>query len=222
MPNNMNKSILLKENKILIDDKQNAYYSNKTCLYKNLKKITDLCISGILKNKTANCILKDNKNTEVKELKEGIILFKNFFGNFTNTCHSERKHTNISKNFIIKFENCLINVGNLTFKNEKLIVKEKLIQTSLLKEIKENRTYNEINLEDLYIKQIKYEDNFTRTQELNRIYNIATNSTTISILIILLIIIPIFCKRRATILQISSEPQFNGGGVTISPHRVPI
>lgn len=223
IPDKMNKSLFLKENRVLIDENQNAYYPNSSTLFKNLKQIDDPCILSIFnKSKTASCTLKELKNTEIKEIKEGIVIFKNFFDNFTNNCNYE-ENIGKSHNFIIKFENCQINVGNLTFKNEKLIVKEKIIQTTLLKKIKENTTFPEINLENLYIKQIKYENDFTdlnETQKINRIFNIATNSTTISILIILLITIPIFCKRKATILHISSEPQSNGGGVTISPHRI--
>lgn len=221
MPNKMNKSLLLNENNILIDNNQNAYYPNTSSLYKNLKQIDDPCILSILNNKTANCKLKEYKSTEITEIRTGIVLFKNFFDNFTNDCNF--KTNNVSQNFIIKFENCKINVGNLTFFNDKLIAKEKIIQTSLLKEVKENKTSTELNLENLYLKQINYENDFTdlnNIQKAHRTFNIALNSTSISILIILLIVLSIFFKRRTTILEVSSEPQSNGGGVMISPHRI--
>lgn len=81
--------------------------------------------------------------------------------------------------FLEIFENCKINIDNKTFYNNKFTFKETFIQTHLITKIKENQTFVELKLNDLYIKQIKYEENFkdlTKSHKINKTVNIATNS----------------------------------------------
>lgn len=199
------------------------YALNTSLTLKDLKTLDDVCIKSIVKNNKASCTLKEYKTSEIKEIKPGFILFKNSLGNFTHNCNYANQNQNISRTYIIRFRNCNIIIRNKTFYNEKLIFKEKTILTNLIKNIKENKTFIDLKLEDLYTKQIKFEEHFNdlnTSHKANKIINITTNTLTVSTLIIITILLPIFCKRKATILQISSEPQSNGGGVTITPHRV--
>lgn len=223
IPNKFNKSLYLPKNRILIDQNKHIFYPNVSQLYRDLELVNDKCINNIVKNKEASCALVQNNATEIKEIRPGLILFKNFFQTFSNDCNNRKQYSNNMYTFIINFENCKIYVGNKTFYNSKFTFKEKFIQTHLLTKIKENKTFVDLNLNDLYIKQLQYEENFkdlTNNHNLNKTINITTNGTIILILLVITITVSILRKRKVRILEISSEPQSNGGGVTITPNRI--
>lgn len=124
-------------------------------MYKDLKIVKDECIKNIVKNSVANCILTKNNVTEIKEIRPGILIFKNVFENFTSDCNKTNQYLNKMHTFILRFENCKIKITNKTYYYNKSTFKENLIET-----ITENKSFADLNIEDIYLKQIEYEEDF--------------------------------------------------------------
>ena len=88
------------------------FYVNVTDnLVKNLKPFNDPCIENIVHNNEAKCTLRKLEYLEIKEIKQGMLLFKNFYENLTENCKHEN-YEKLSGTFILKFENCEITVKN--------------------------------------------------------------------------------------------------------------
>jgi len=117
IPNYQKKTVFLEKNIVLVDDNNNIYEEIvKDNLRKNLIQIKNVCISNILKFPTANCIMKINENVEIKEIKQGMIIIKNSLNmKLIQTCN--KYNLTLTGNYLIKFENCKINKGELTFEN---------------------------------------------------------------------------------------------------------
>lgn len=222
IPNKENKSLYLEENQILIDKENNIFHANLSSnSIKTLRKFNDHCIENIIKNKKPECIFRKFELYEVKEIKQGFILFKNYFGNITHDCTHENNEK-LSGTFILKFENCKITVENITYYNDKINFKENFILSHLITDIKENKTLHvDLKLEDLYLKQINYENDFKKIDfKHNKIFNITSNGINIIIFIIIIVLTSLIYKRKINVYHISSEPHTNGGGVTITPNKI--
>lgn len=223
IPNKENKSLYLEENQILLDKNLNIFHINTlNNLIKNLKPFSDPCIENIVHNNEAKCTLRKFDFLEVKEIKQGFLLFKNFYGNLTENCIHEN-HGKFSGTFILKFENCNVTIENKIYYNDKLKLKENVILSHLITDIKENKTFIDLKLEDLYVKQLSYENKFKNIDfkhNTNKILNITSNGINVIIVIIIIILTFFIYKRKINVYNISSEPQFNGGGVTITPNKV--
>lgn len=223
IPNKENKSLYLTENRILIDGKDNLYHANLTSKnIKNLEPFKDHCIENIIRNKTPECNFKKFEGYEIKEIKQGFLLFKNYYGNVSHDCIRETDEE-LFGTFILNFQNCKVFAENKTYYNNEIKFKENIILSNLITEINENKTYLDVKLEDLYLKQINYESNFKRIEfdnKRNKIFNVTSNGINITIIIAIIIIVTLLYKKKINIYHISPEPQSNGGGVTITPNRI--
>lgn len=184
-------------------------------------KIEDKCLSDILNFKEAHCKMQSFNKQEITEIIPGVLVFKNFNGNISHNCN--RAKLKINGNFLIKFENCEIITFNKTFTNVKIKLYDKFILPNLITKIKEdsNTTLADLKLESLYIKQIKHEEAIKEILYHNNKSNVIYISSHILIILTIIVITLIFVylmKHRLSILHISSEPQSNGGGVTMSPN----
>lgn len=216
IPNPLNKSLILDITDVLVDSNNNMFQINvKDKLKKNLIKVNNQCLQNILLFEEAKCPMKTLNDTIVMEIIPGVLVFKNFYSNITHNCNKIK--TKQSGNFILKFENCQIETQNKTFMNVNIKIYDKIILPNIVTKIKEtgNFSINNLKLESLFIKQLEYENN------INTIHNHNRKSTTISLSIDVVIVISIvticiiFTMKTKQKFVISSEPQSNGGGVTI-------
>ncbi len=78
---------MLDQTEILTDSNNNIYNIKvKDNLEKNLIAIDNNCISNIIDFKEAQCELEKLENADVKEVVQGIIVFKNFKDVITHDC----------------------------------------------------------------------------------------------------------------------------------------
>lgn len=221
MPDKNDKSIYLENYSILVDYKNDIYYINpKDNLKKNLIKRDDKCIENIIKFKEANCVMKNYSKEEIKEILPGMIITKNIVKtNLSQTCNNY--NISIFGNNLIRFENCRIKIKDLVFENFYTKIRDNIILPHFITKVVENKTLNFIELEDIHVKNIV--NNRKKITEIeNKTYtdkfvNISTDIIIITI-ILGIILGRKFYKRRKIIKIVkdtSSEPQANGGGVTV-------
>lgn len=220
IPNSENKSLSLVDKNILIGKNNRAYKSHiQDNLSKNLEPIYDKCITDIIRNNEANCKLTYFSDIKIKEISQGTLLFSNFNDKIISNCKLNSLNKNLNGTFLITFENCEISIGENTYVNNVFKVEDQIIVRHLMTKIKENQTIADLNLEKLYIKQLNYENSVTKISKQNTMSNIVSNCNTIVIILIIIIII-IYVKPRGQRFHISSEPQSNAGGVTITPANI--
>lgn len=224
IPNEQNKSIHLEEKEVLVDPDNRIYKINpKDNLQKNLIEIKDDCINNIIKFKEAKCNTVMCNNQEIEEIIPGMIILKNVDNlNVTQNCN--KGTINLKGNFLIRFENCRIEIGNDIFTNANIKVYDSLILPNFVTKIKEYKTLPKIELKELYLKQLDNEKNVEEIVVKNRNNKVISFGTDIIITIIVITLILTYfyckCKRKGNITPeilntvFSSEPQSNGGGVT--------
>lgn len=189
LPNAMNKSLILSQYEILVDNDNIIYDTNiKENLEKNLLKLENKCIENILKFQEAHCALETLKESLVIEIVPGVIILKNFNDKITHNCNKldiRQKGT-----FLIKFENCRVNISNITYNNVNIKIHETFILPNLITEIKEkkNVTKLDLKLENLYIKQISHENNIELLMKKNEKINVISISTDAVILFIIILL----------------------------------
>lgn len=223
IPNTNNKSINLKMHEILVDSKDNIFDTNiKNNLQRNLIKLSDECLSSIINFEEAQCNMQTMNDTQVSEIIAGILVFKNFYSKIEHNCN--KINIKIRGNFIIKFENCEIKALNKTFSNIKMKIYDKFILPNFITKIREkNETIPNLKLETLYVEQIKHAESIQQIIKQNdnsNLLNFCINTTIIFVIIILTIYLINNIKSKMSIVQISSEPQTNGGGVIIKPLNI--
>lgn len=219
IPNLNKKALYLDDYVIAIDQENNLYDTHiKDNLKKNLKQVDNKCVEEILKNVEASCDMQKFTKQEIKEIKSGFVIFKNFYNeSILTTCN--KKELKTEGTFLIQFENCKIETKKFVFDNNVKRVQENFILPSLITKLKENFTIENIQLQDLVIQHNNYmQEVDLRTNNMN----IIRYSTDISIGIILIILcgVVLAYRKRVRLLHISSEPQTNGGGVTITPIQI--
>lgn len=141
------------------DSDNNIYATNvKDKLLSNMIKINEECLNNILKFEEAKCSMEIFKEKEVIEVLPGILIFKNFYSNITHNCNKSKLKQ--KGNFIIKFENCKIRTLNITYSNVNIKIYDKIILPNIITKIKENENYtlDNIKIESLFMKQIKYDE----------------------------------------------------------------
>lgn len=218
IPDAENKTLALKTHTVLVDRNKNIYepiiHEN---LEKNLIMIKNDCIQNILDYNEANCPMKNFETEEVIEILPGVIIFKNYHKNLTHNCNDNE--LKIKGTFCIKFENCKISTENKNFTNVNLKIKDKIILPNIITKIKSNKnvTLNDLKLETLYLKQIKYEENLRNILYHDKTTKTISFSVDVIIILCFIILMIIYFVRPKQILNVSSEPQSNGGGVIMSP-----
>ncbi|CAD7082133.1 unnamed protein product [Hermetia illucens] len=218
IPTIQNRSLLSKFNTILVSPIHKIYYSNvKDNLRNNLEEIRDNCLDSIIQPREIQCRTKHFDQQEIKQITPGILIFKHFYDNFEHDCNIG--NIRMEGTFMVKFENCKIRVGNKTYFNHHFRVHDKIILPKFIKSIKENNTFADIKIEELYLKQISNENDMNTILLHSKNNNIISLSSDIFIItiIILLIVLYTYMNRYSRKLVISSEPQTNSGGVTIRP-----
>lgn len=219
IPDPKNKTLALETYTVLIDHNKNIYQSIfKDNLEKNLIRIENKCIQNILEFKEANCSMKNFENEDVTEILPGLLIFKNYEQNVNHNCNNNNK-LQIKGTFLIKFENCNIITKNKNFTNVNLRIKDKIILPNIITKIRsnENVTINDLKLETIYLKQIKYEENLNNILYHDKKTKTISFSIDIIIILCIIILIIIYMLRPKQIFNVSSEPQANGGGVIMSP-----
>lgn len=221
IPDIKNKTLVLKPHTILTDRNKKIYEPFfQDNLEKNLITLKNDCIQNILEYKEANCPMKNFETEEVVEILPGLLIFKNYYQNLKHNCNKEELQ--IKGTFLLKFENCKVLTNNKNFTNVNLRIRDKIILPNIITKIKndQNVTLNDLKLETLYLKQLKYEENLNNVLYYDK--TTKTISYTIDIVIILcIILVIIYIIRPKQILNVSSEPQFNGGGVIMFPTTPP-
>lgn len=159
IPDKNNKSIMVNHSDVLIDLERNIYSTYiKDNLKRNLIKINDNCLNNILNFEEANCKTQTLNTQEISEIIPGVLILKHFNSTISHNCNKDK--LKISGNYLIKFENCEVNTLNKTFTNFKIKIQDKFILPNLITKIKDtsNTTLADIKLENLYLKQIEYEE----------------------------------------------------------------
>lgn len=191
IPNKNNMTIVLENNEILLDENNNIYDKYiKDNLEKNLKIIENDCITNILNFEEAFCNLNPFFKSCISEIMPGIIVFKNFFSSIEHDCNKLKiKQTGT---FLIRFENFKISITNNTFENYNIKIYDTFILPNKITKIKGNHNFTNKNLqlENLYTKQIKQEEHIKLLIEKNS--NIHLISLSSDLLIICIVIISIF------------------------------
>lgn len=206
LPDILNKSVILNTSEILADSSDKVYDINvKDNLEKNLIALDNKCIENILRFKEAQCNLEISEKSEVVEMVQGIIIFKNFKGNITHDCSKLKVMQ--KGTFLIKFENCKINVLNKTYTNVNLKMYETLVLPNLITKIKENKNVTEFDLK-IETLQMKYEDNIRILVDKNKEMHVFSLSSDISIIISIITLTIIFACiiKSRQISYIVSEP----------------
>lgn len=100
---------------IITDGKTNYVDKNKILKKDDLIVINNECILNIFKKNTT-CNFVKNANTEIKQLTNNIVILKNI--NKTEIEHNCNDFKlEISGNYAIKFENCIIKINNVKYEN---------------------------------------------------------------------------------------------------------
>ena len=159
------------------------------------------------------CYAKNNYQY-TKEIIAGIITFKNFKNKIKHNCNNSINYINKPK-FLLKFENCAVETLNNIFYNKKIVTFEKTFIPNII--ITENNTIDidNIKLETHFIKQEKHEESLKKFVTLTYV------QYPITIILTTCIIYTLINKfKKKTIVDISSVPQSNDGGVTVDPINI--
>jgi hypothetical protein len=79
IPNKENKCLDTFVNEIIIDNNNKVYYFDLNQNHvKNLKEIKDNCLNKIFTDSEANCKFKTFKDSNIKEISNGLIITKKF------------------------------------------------------------------------------------------------------------------------------------------------
>lgn len=225
LPNSMNKSIFLNENTILVDHNNTVYSSNvKDKLTKNLIPIEDKCIQNIINFNEAYCIMQKFDKEVIKEILPGIIITKNVAKtSISQNCNNLK--INIFGNFLIKHENCKIKINKILYENYFTKLQDNIVLPHFITKIVSNITISRIELEEIHINNIK-NNREKITEILSKKHESYIINTSINIFIII-IALSLICiikkciskKQNKIIINASSEPQTNGGGVMFDTNK---
>lgn len=218
IPNNNNLELATFYKEIITDGNINYENLNGTIKFKELKEIKDSCIQNIFKDKP-ECNFKENKNKEIKQITNNIIVTKNIpFTHVIHNCHNYS--INIIGNNLIRFENCKIEINNVNYENflyyDNFIIPN--FKNITIKNIVSNYSAEAVHLKNIenrkLIEQIKL-----RTITHEHVY-FGTAFITISILILLIFTIIQKNQNKKTKIKVdvkkidSPEQNLKGGGVT--------
>lgn len=221
IPDINKKALLVNYSEILVDQHNTAFeFPVKDDFKKNLIPIKDNCINDIINSKEAYCKKQILDIEVIKLITEGIIITKNLNKTILKQ-NCNNLNLSLSGNYLIKFNNCKIELRNVKYENKETKIYDKIILPNFVTKIKEEKVIENIKLEELYLKHIS-------NREL--VEEVAFKSktiwtTTVSINIVTIIVIATFVitkivrkyKNRTVVEIISAEPQSNGGGVTVKP-----
>uniref|UniRef100_A0A034VS88 Uncharacterized protein n=1 Tax=Bactrocera dorsalis TaxID=27457 RepID=A0A034VS88_BACDO len=179
-------------------------YNDKIYEYKKNKYINECTIS---KHCTIDktCELITNVNSEIININDEIIIVKNAKNYLIqNNCGSEALQLN--GNYVIKYNNCSIELANQKFSNNYKMFIDKIISNNI--------TFNTtLTLEELKLTSIH---NLKEIEEIKYKNKIVTYSTpTVVILIVILFVIILMCNHcKRNKKRIQENPSSRGGGVT--------
>lgn len=209
IPNAKNKTIILKNYEILVDNMNNIFNVNvKENLKQNLKKIVDDCLKNILNFEEAYCDMQIFEETVVNEILPGILIFKNFYSEIVHNCNKTK--IKIKGNFLINFENCEIKVMNKTFSNVKMKAFDQFILPNMITKIKyENTSFPNLKLKSLYLKQLNQDDHIKLLVNENYKTHIISLSTDVALvfIIVLVVFILVFIIKHKHKLYVSPVSQ---------------
>lgn len=223
LPNKFNKTLNIDITKeIIVDENNNVYMGNVKDNYKNnLIEIKDECIRSIFKSKNVYCNMKDFNENIINEIKDGLVITKNIKETKINH-NCNKSNITVIGTKLIKFENCKIEIDNITYTNNAIKIKDHLILPNYYTPIKENKNNTEIIFKKLHLEKIVNNrqniEEIMETNSLRNIVNISLFSGTI-IIATLLLVITVYnhiSNKRVKFIIPSSEPQTKGGGVISS------
>lgn len=228
LPDNLNKSIILKENLFIIDSDKNVYnLTVKVNLKLNLIKFNDECVSKILKGKEAECEINSFKKEEVKEIIPGLIILKNNKNNsIIQDCNNE--NLKLFRNTLISFENCKVHIKNITYSNTFYRINDYVKLPHINIKINKKPKIDVETLEELHLTDFKNDRKIieeiisTQNSRLSTIHILITLSGITFIIFISITFYKIYynfkiTKQNQENLKTSSELRTNDGGVTIHP-----
>lgn len=215
MTNNENEEIILETKEIIkFENKTYQYVANKEI--KNLK-INDNCISK------RNCMKTFNNISEIRELDQGVILFKNQKNeNLNSTC--DKRNFVLTGNYLITFHNCSIKINNLVFRNHEKEFKQSFAIPNYLEDIKELN--KKLTFDEIIFKQIENTKEITELKFQKHIHYAYGGTLGIIIIIIIIVIILAYkCKKPRikinNVMKTQESLQSSGGRVTSFPFPHP-
>lgn len=193
MPNNHHEELDHDITQVIIDHENVYSYDKDIISKKELNPHKNNCIKNTL-GKTNTCNLKINNETSVTEIYNGLIITKNLpLTEITQNC-IQYKFT-IKNNNIIKFNNCKIRIGNVTFKN----VIEKFTDSSIIPVSNINFTKildNKINLKELHVNNIQNREMIKYVEFKNEIMGYTSLGISLTVIIITTIVGIFYCKLK--------------------------
>lgn len=181
---------------------------NKTFTFQNNFSSQELQLSKhcIIKK---NCKLINSPEEEIIEIGNDFVVLNNIKNkHFASSC--DEREVLLSGNFIINFVNCSINVGTKTFYNNILEFTERFVIPNKINITLHDHT---LNFENITLHQ---ENNLKVIKEL-KLHNIVNYSLgTGSIVLVIVILLIIVCKRKAIeVKMIRENHQLKDGRVTL-------
>lgn len=230
-----NKSVLAKQSifipvsnnnseELIFDQQQvielnNTFYDFKNDLYKSNLKQTKLCIFN------KNCNKRKNNKEETIHIENGLLLLKNQNNSYIESTCDERK-IHIKNNYLILFNDCILSINNVTYKNTNKQFKQNFVLNDLdfnINNTKIKPTFDEIILTQ--VKNIEKIDELQYHKKISTTYNLFTLTAILAIIIILILSYIYFTRKRFAVnitLKNQENFQSKGGGVTSETPPTPI
>lgn len=187
IPNENYEELAIEETDILLF-KGKGYLDDGQYYFKNLK-VTKDCIQSLVNNELGKCKKIKNIKFEIKELKQNLILIKNADNEkMRNTCNFLEYKLN--RNYIINFNNCSIEIGNVKFQN---LEKEFMQHVTLPNYLEIGNISEAVNMKKLHLKQIKNINEIKEIKDVTRhnklTFYVSTSFIVITIAILILYIV---------------------------------
>lgn len=206
-----NKSFIIKGKELYED-------TGNTVVRKNLKLFRNSC--QIFKD-NAQCNFKKNENLEIKQITNNIVITKNIPNTIVK--HNCNKFEIIlSGNNLIKFENCKININNITYEN---FVNEDNFVIPNFNNVSIKNILTNFSIADLHLRHLQNRERIEEIKSRNALHEHIAITTTSVVIIFLITILLIWLfkrnlKKNVTDINIelktedSSEPNRREGVVT--------
>lgn len=172
------------------------------CRREDLIDITNTsCIPNIMKGTHATCNeIKKSSTSTVELLNDGMLLLNTFNGNVIQTCSDI--NYNLNGTFLLRFNNCSININNQFFISKEISINKTMPQTFVT-------AWTSINSKDLTLQQIEklHINNLDKIEIMQTKVKIHFwNSITVYGIIIFIIIIFLYlkCKKQKTITLVNN------------------
>jgi hypothetical protein len=169
------------------------------CSLQNLIEITNSsCIPKYIQSKNASCEHQlSNQESDVEELDEGIILLNDFNGTITSTCENQQR--TLKGTFLIKFNNCSLNVQEKLFYSK--IIKDHQIIPQIFQQNLKVFSRNITSLDqirDLHLNN---------TQRIEMLHNKMNFNifNTLTICAIIAVVIILFMLKKGSTIKIKNQ-----------------